>query len=288
MKSTLVTLDQIVGVIVLYNTRLQDSETFISIKRSLKFSSSTMDIIIYDNSTIAAFRNESIFLLDNVNIHYFHDPSNPGVGKAYNASAHYSEMKLSGKKWILLLDQDTSFPTNAICKYVDHVNQYPDQVMFVPLLYTKAGVYSPCKYFFKRGVVWRDVKAGLHSIKYKTVLNSGCLIKLEAYLHLGGYDERIKLYFSDFNFVDRYRSRYKQFVITDIVCRHDLSDLGDLSLSATVPRFTRYCKDSHNSSDDSLDLLLLFITVMLRAVKLSFKYKEVIFIKIVFKTYINK
>jgi len=70
------------AILVLYNTKPEHSESFISLSKNLENSGSKMDIVVYDNSPEPVYRKEASF--EDWNIHYIHDRSNPGVNKVYN------------------------------------------------------------------------------------------------------------------------------------------------------------------------------------------------------------
>ena len=278
---------QILGVIVLYDLNFKDSITVQSLNASLKTVSTMMDVVIYNNSKKCDIEDGTVFNYDHLRIHYFHNPFNPGVSKAYNFSVDYGIEKLN-KEWILLLDQDTFFPLDTITEYINNMHAYSNQVLFVPLLSTNNGIYSPSKYYFKKGFIWKNIETGLCLIENRSILNSGLLIKIDAYLKGGGYNEKIKLYFSDFNFIDRYRKHYKSFVILDLICLHELSDLTFNDSKTLITRFNQYCKDSYNSAESTLDIIFLFLTVLLRSFKLALRYKSLTFLKVFLKTYLKK
>ena len=156
------------AVLVLYETRLEHCESFLSLSKNLKNSGSKMDIVVYDNSPEPAYEKKASF--DNWNIHYIHDGSNPGVSKAYNEG--FKIGKELNKKWLLLLDQDTTFPQDALIKYFDAMNSYKNSVLFAPVLIVNNKIYSPSRYYLKRGFHLKSIKVGFNTIRNKTLLNS--------------------------------------------------------------------------------------------------------------------
>ncbi len=275
-------IEDILAVIVLYKQKLETSLTLISLNKSLLKSGRLLKIIIYDNGPDAYYQEKNFRFLQ-FEVSYIHNFENPGVSKAYNVAAAVA--KQTGKTWLLLLDQDTEFPENAIEIYLKAINEYSQQKLFVPVLHSPNGNYSPCKYYFKSGFIWKHITPGIYNLKHKNLLNSGILIDLNLYLKAGGYKEKIKLYFSDFNFIDRLKSIHKEFVVIDAVCNHKLSDLTNVDLSASKNRFKIYCEGSFHSAEKKMDYIPLFITVFLRSMLLSFRYKNLIFMKIFFTVY---
>lgn len=271
-------------VIVIYNTKLENSITFSSLTNSLKeINDGKVNLVVYDNSPKSQEIESDSF--PEWSITYIHDLQNPGVSKAYNVAAKISR-KL-GLKWILLTDQDTEFPKNAISSYLESVNNYKDIKLFVPILKSGGVPYSPCKYYFGKGVIWKKASAGVYSLKNKSVLNSGIFVNLDAFTSAGGYNESIQLYFSDFDFISRFEKIFPNFCVIDLLCNHELSDVVKVDLGAAKRRFNYYCEGAYQSSNSKLHFIQLFITIFLRSVKLSVKYKSIEFLKIFFKYYLR-
>jgi len=86
----------VLGIIVLYNTRVTESKTISSLNEALTISNTYLDVIVYDNS-LNRTADKNNFKYGRLNIRYVHDPSNAGVSKAYNWGAKYAD-KIPGKK----------------------------------------------------------------------------------------------------------------------------------------------------------------------------------------------
>ncbi|MCX9026379.1 MAG: glycosyltransferase [Candidatus Methanoperedens sp.] len=261
---------------VLYETRLEHCESFLSLSKNLKNSGSKMDIIVYDNSPKPVYEKEARF--ENWIIHYIHDRSNPGVSKAYNEG--FKIGKELNKKWLLLLDQDTTFPQDALAKYFDAMNSYKNSVLFAPVLMLNDKIYSPSGYYLKRGFHLKSINAGFNSIKNRTLLNSGMCISLAAFEKIGGFNEKIKLYFSDYNFIDKYRRHFVSFIVVDTICEHKMFTIENKNAESLLNRFMYYCEGARNSSENYTDFSLYFSFAFLRAIKLSITFKTFGFIKI--------
>lgn len=276
-------LSSIMGVAVIYNTAIEESDTLITLNKSAFSLGETLDIILYDNSREPQ-NQKSLELFTNLRSTYYHDSTNPGVSKAYNyAAGEAAKMK---KDFILLLDQDTRSPEEALERYLEAINAYPKQYLFCPILQTPRGIDSPTKYFFRRGAVWADVKPGIHSLKNRNVLNSGLLVNLQVFQLLGGYNEKIELYYSDFDFANRFRKKYQEMVVINLICFHSVADIEKPDVVSAISRFGHYVKGSYYSIFTYTDYIYLFITVMLRSVKLSFRYRNLKFLQLFFKQYL--
>jgi len=275
-------VDQIIAVVVIFNTKIEESETLISLSGSLAQTSDSMDLVVYDNSLHPVWESGSVFTMEFFRIHYFHDPSNPGVSKAYNFAARYAQQLK--KRWILLLDQDTSFPIDTISTYVSALKNHPTIKLFAPVLkLSDDRILSPSRYFFKRGFALKKITPGLHSLKRISPLNSGMLIELDTFIISGGYNEKIKLDFSDFQFIERFKKNSDQFCIINVISLHEFSD-EETNTVKLNERFFFYCDGAKNSEKSSFcDRLIYFMVVLLRATNLVYRTKDIIF----YKTFIH-
>src|SRR5688500_13697253 len=103
-------LSELLIVVVFYKTTPRDAVALSSLNAALRDSSTAPHIFIYDNSP-----DPSALVHENAT--YVHDPENGGVSRAYNrASDHASRMN---KKWMLLLDQDTSVSITLFSQMIE-------------------------------------------------------------------------------------------------------------------------------------------------------------------------
>lgn len=271
------TLDEILVVIVIYKENLKDSVSFKTITECLKnhIWEHSVDIFVYDNSP-KRMVEDNLECYQKWNVHYAHNPSNPGVSKAYNEG--FKIAKELNKSWMLILDQDTYFPENALLKYCESVVYNHQAIIHAPVLMSLGNICSPCKYYFKRGFPLKSITPGYMEFKNRNLLNSGLLIKCDAFEKVGGYDEKVKLYFSDFNFVDKLRKIYTNFVVIDLICQHGNSSVEISDLENSVKRFGFYCEGAKNSSQEYLALVWLFLFAFIRGFKLSLNFKNFKFI----------
>jgi GT2 family glycosyltransferase len=274
-------IDKLIGIVVLYNTSIKESKTITSINEGLLKNTEILELIVYDNSTQSEIKDGSIFSVGHLKIHYFHDPSNPGVSKAYNFASRYA-LQLK-KRWILLLDQDTTFPIDAISTYIAAIKDYPAIKLFAPVLSLSDGrIVSPSRYFCKRGFALKNITSGVHSLKNISPINSGILIDLDAFTICGGYNEKVKLDFSDFQFIERFKRNFNQFCVLNIIALHEFSN-AETNTEKLNQRFVYYCDGAKNSErNTSGDWLKYFIVVLVRATSLVYRTKNIVF----FKTFI--
>jgi GT2 family glycosyltransferase len=279
-------IDRIMGVVVLYNTLIEESITLKSLSKSLAANHLSLDLMVYDNSEYSKLQTGSTFIFQQFNIHYYHDRLNSGLGKAYNLAAKIALEK--HKNWIFLLDQDTNFPIESISEYLDALKGSLQYMLFTPLLkLSNNSILSPCKYYFKRGFALTSIATGKNSFKNRTLINSGMLINLDSFALCGGYNEAIKLDFSDVDFIERFKKNHSEFYLINLTCLQDFSnnrtEIADLN-----KRFINFCDGAfqcpkRNFSDKFQYLLVVF----LRATTLTLRTKNFIFFKTFIKNYIR-
>ncbi|MBW4561956.1 MAG: hypothetical protein KME32_12535 [Mojavia pulchra JT2-VF2] len=270
-------LKKLLVVLVLYKTDLNHSDSFKSLSYCLEKNSSTLDILIYDNSPLPML-NPKEMDYQNWYINYIYDETNPGVGKAYNTG--YKVGRQMDKQWLLLLDQDTKFEPDALLKYYQAVYSNRNSFLFAPILTSDIGeLYSPCKYAFRRGFPLKNIVPGLHNTKNISLLNSGLLINMDIFEKVGGYNEDLKLDFSDFEFIDRYKQINNFFFLINTKCLHGFSSQQD-SMEAALNRFGRYCESIQVLTKIHIDAFILLFFSLVRSCKLSVKFNNYRFIYI--------
>lgn len=261
----MIDFDSILIVIVIYNIKLDESPAFRSLTDALA-RDQPVSLFVYDNS----LSPQRIITHARWDISYWHNASNPGVSKAYNEGFRFA--KKTNKKWLLLADQDTIFPANCFDEYIKAANEHP---IVVPTLRDKFGIASPLRFYFGGG---QRVK----SFGNKTILklrdflfhNSGVMIATETFERAGGYDERLRLDFSDFAFVHRLRAHCREFVVADFSCTHRLATSEATSLDERLLRFESYASAGRyfNKTYASSNWLLL-PRIFLRGIKFCLQYR---------------
>lgn len=213
----------------------------------------------------------------NIHIIYISDIHNSGVSHAYNIGWELAQ-KMQ-KQWVLLLDQDTSFPIDSIKKYREQIEL--GRLLCAPLLVLNNGFFSsPCNYKWGIGRPTKNIQTGLLDLHNKSILNSGLLINLDIFQKIGGYNENIPLDFSDHEWFERVRLHYKTIYIMDLICKHNLSVI-ETDVTKVLNRFKYYLKGAKEYQKNKAPRGLSFI-VFLRTIKLSFKFKTLNFLRYYF------
>lgn len=183
---------KILPIIVLYNTKLEDSSTFNTLNASLAASnkSYSIDMVVYDNSPVPT----SVKTILSPNILYVHDAENGGISKAYNCALDIALQR--GFEWLLLLDQDSELPQDFVanCFYELQLQQEnPSIAAIVPIVYCGSKLISPCKVGWG-GKIFPLVDHRLRVQKHEiTAINSGALVKVAFLDSIGGFNNEFWL-----------------------------------------------------------------------------------------------
>jgi len=276
--------NRVLLVVVLYKQNISQSLTLMSLNEELVLLGIRMDVFIYDNSPDKQY-DQNNFQWNNFDIFYVHDASNPGLSKAYNRGATKAE-ELE-KEWLLLLDQDTTFPKEYLKENRDQVIAYPDTSLFVPLLKLKNGVlFSPCINKHKRGYPAGQLAPGKYNLWKYSPVNSGMLIRLSLFKAAGGYNEKVKIDFCDFQFLEKVREFKDDFHVINATGLQDFSAF-DYSPEKQQARFTQYLEDAFNCEKPQFtDKLGFLYTVTRHALGLTVKLRSLKFIGLYIKNYL--
>ena len=274
----------ILAILVLYKQKLDQSKTFLSLFGSL---SRVRDIflLIYDNSPIP-MHDPAEFAPYSATMQYISDTSNPGVSKPYNTGARLAQSLK--KQYILLLDQDTLFPQDAISGYVEAIKAHEDCALFAPVLDCSGQIFSPCWHGFNIYLPLRNVRPGRVSTRNRSLLNSGMCVAVNAFEKAGGFDETIPLYFSDHDFMRRYRQSFDSLFVLDMICSHDLLDKGPPDISSALIGFDYFCKGAKNSIKRPHDLFSVLPMSLARLARLSVRFRSPAFFRLFINAFFGK
>ncbi|MBK0381143.1 glycosyltransferase family protein [Mucilaginibacter segetis] len=264
-------MEDLLAVLVLYNMPLAKSATFLSINASLKKSTQSLQMVVYDNTPVcnADFEEGQSYSIDNISITYIPDENNSGVSRAYNVANNIALQ--TGKKWLLLLDQDTDFPEHTIPAYANAISSYPEGVLFAPIMVVNHHtIISPCKFRYMRGFSLDHISPGIHNLKNLSVINCGMCISTLAFKKNKGYNEGIKLDFSDHDFIKRFHNTVTDsFIVIDLQVTHELSTEKKNTTGADLIRFNYYLQGMRNMSASVGERFILNLNAFIRALKLS-------------------
>ncbi len=255
----------ILFVIVLYKCKLKYSDTFITLSESLKHYKYRFDLLVYDNSPEPS---EESLEFPGINLTYLSDTKNSGVSKAYNKGAEVAAGM--NKKWMILLDHDTIFPVDTITEYLLAIKEYPGKKLFAPIvLIDDKKIISPAHFKFMRGFYSKKVNTGINNLVGYSIINSGMCINLEAFNKNSGYNELIKLDFSDHDFIKRFKKSIgNKFIIINLKVYHELSSVTRNSFESDMIRFDYYLDGAKHISSSTGERFLVKINAIVRSLKL--------------------
>lgn len=277
-------MEEFIAVLVLYKSGLKESKTFLSICRSLEKNNQELDLVVYDNTP--EYNDNlptGVSTIGNVNVTYCQDYDNSGVSKAYNTGQAIG--KLRGKKWIILFDQDTSFPENTITKYIEATHAFPNEKLFSPIMVANGKtIISPCHFKFMRGFSVKEIKTGINSLNNFSVINCGMCIDIKSFDQNKGYNELIKLDFSDHDFVKRFKKTVTdRFIVIDLKVHHELSSTSKNSKYSDLVRFDYYLEGSKYISSSLIERSFLKFNSTMRGLKLSLIHRSFSFLNKILK-----
>ncbi len=267
---------KILVVCVIYNEKLQETITYKSLLIHCE------NIFIIDNSPIPF--NPSSYWQKGWT--YQNHPENIGLSKAYNEAAKFAYD--NGYDWILLCDQDTYFPSNALQYYIDAIKNNPTVNLFCPRVKLDTGEYmspTPIKNYLT-SLSDRSI-FGEFSLSKFCVINSGMLINVSAFISVGGYNDLVWLDFSDIQFIERFKNKYKNAYALSIECIQSFSN-KDTDFEKKLKRFTIFCQSIKNFiPTEKWKKLWILIVVLRRATSLSVQNKTTKPFSIFYKNYLQ-
>ncbi|KIM09182.1 MAG: hypothetical protein KU28_00630 [Sulfurovum sp. PC08-66] len=270
-------MKKILVCIVIYKKNVFDIDILF-----LKEYENIISLFVYDNSPIAQSAPEV------PNLFYEHDSLNSGVSRAYNQA--YKKAKELGVDALLLLDQDSKFSTTMLEKYFLLYEKYGKDYIYAPIVCdeNKTKVYSPAYLNHFVGKAQRFNEFGykeLYSLDGKSVINSGLMIPMAAFQKIGGYNEKLKLDFSDVYFIEKYKEINENIVLVDLYLEHTLSGDEGKDFAREYNRFRYYCSASRELGL-SLKKKVIWSPIR-RLLRLILKYRMLSFIKIFYSYYLK-
>ena len=275
--------DSTLAVIVIYNEMIDASDSLNSLDRAFT-SNLKMDVLVYDNSKAPQSIENNKFT--KFNFIYYHNPENAGIGAAYNMGGEIAIKR--SKKWLLLLDQDTNFATDYFVKMNEASLQNPDIKLFAPILKLSTDtILSPCNFKFYHGSHLKHISPGINALSNNQPINSGIIVRLDAFLKAGGYNEKVKLDYSDHQFIERFKKTEKVYYVINSVGEQNFSGLEN-DLEKILTRFKYYCNGAlHFETNAVYNKYVLHFFLYLKLIKNSVKHKTLGFFKVYFSALSN-
>jgi glycosyltransferase involved in cell wall biosynthesis len=224
---------RVFAILVVYGQKAVDCSSYRSLMSTP--AGAQMQWLVYDNGSVAD-------LAPPTGAKYEHHPENKGVSAAYLRGATLAEA--AACDWLLLLDQDSIFAADWWEAYADAVHKHVDQKLFVPLIRHANKILSPARLRWGRAWLHPSVPATVFLLQQYAPINAGMLIELTAYKACGGHRAAVALDFSDFAFVQNFKTRHTQAVLVDTQLQHQLSGVEAADYELRLRRFRWYCRDA--------------------------------------------
>lgn len=257
---------KILPIVVIYNIDWK----LCNIYKSL-FSQYGKEILLYDNS-IKDFNK----IYKSKSIHYIHDKSNSGVSTAYNCGAKWA--KKHGFSHIVLFDDDTILPPQYIDLLYEAIRNNPNSNIFVPTLKYNNGerIFSPINVSgLKRN---KQLKPNRYSLKRYLPVNSGSCINIKCFFSVGGFNEKIPLDFSDFDFFTRLSKNTDSFRLIDCQGEQYFSN-NETEPNKLIERYKLYLQ----GAKEFCHPYKIQLQVFKHSLSLFVRTHKIVFIKLYFK-----
>lgn len=210
-------------VIVLYGKCLSESSSICSLMASGNLLQGRCRLIVWDNSPIPCHPEEIESLQNRIGLtlDYRHNNGeNIPLSTLYNRTIQL----LSDQEMLVILDDDSVFEADFFIKADQAIHTYPDADLFLPVVRNGKDIVSPAAMVGFKGHYLQEVQPGPMPCHHRTAINSGMIISARYLKHeFEGYDERIRFYFTDNDFMSRFTASHQQFIVLDYTVQHTLN-----------------------------------------------------------------
>lgn len=211
---------QFLALIVVYGTdpvRTSSLQTLLA----NEFDRNRLRTLVWDNSPHPKAKVEE---LQRAGVLYRSTPENLGLSRIYNCVI--AEDLVAGEH-LLLLDQDTVLPVDFLPTVEAAIGQHPDIDLFLPMIQANGNWVSPLDYFLGWGRYWSAPRSGRMKSAHVCAINSGMVIAARYLKGRQVYDERLRFYGTDTQFMLDYADCRNELVVLNTQLVHDLSFFSD-------------------------------------------------------------
>ena len=270
-------------LIVLYECKVKESLSYLSLLKSLEHLSNSK-LILWDNSpSIQSIDTDNISFLQYVE--YIHTPENMSLSKIYNRVIQENEEY----DYMIILDQDSSFSSDYLEKLNSAIIKQPSINLFLPLIKSEQTIVSPGDYKIFKGSYWKKERYGIIDAKNILAINSGMVINFNYLKNIyKGYNERLRFYGTDTSFMLEYADDNDSLFVIDYVFKHKSALLDrDENFNKKIIRlndlfFSWRIIHEHKK----FNLILINIFILIKTFKLVIKYRNVKYFELL-KIYIH-
>ncbi len=211
-------------VVVLYGKQPRQSTTLMSLSAMAAEEKRDLRLCIRDNSPepfSEQQKSELNGMLANIRYEYRHNKGdNLPLSRIYNESIH----ELDEKEYLVLFDDDSEFTSDYFRVARASIKVHPDVHLFLPIVHYGNVLVSPAAMRYFKGHFFSSVTPGLMPCKNTSAINSGMIISAQYLKHdFEGYDEHIRFYGTDNDFMSRYTASHETMYVMDYHMRHTLN-----------------------------------------------------------------
>lgn len=211
-------------LIVIYNKSPEDSSSIVSLSNTDDRFKTNMRCLVCDNSKTEFTepqKNKLNILLKGVEYQYVY---NNGINKPLSKIYNETIKTLRDEEYLIILDDDSVFDSKLFEESSRAIKENKDIDLFLPVIYNNGTAVSPAVLRGFKGHYIKNIKTGRTSCKNITAINSGMIIKAK-YLKedYEGYNEDIKFYFTDNDFMSKYDQAHKELFVLNYRMNHTLN-----------------------------------------------------------------
>lgn len=211
-------------VVVLYKKQPRQSSTLMSLSTMSAEVKSGLHICIRDNSPEAFTSDEKQELDDllaDISFVYRHNQGNNlPLSRIYNEAIS----ELDDRQYLVIFDDDSEFTADYFLSACRSIEKQTDCDLFLPIVHYDNTIVSPASFHYFKGHNFKEVFPGMMSCKNIFAINSGMIISARYLKHgFEGYDERIRFYGTDNDFMSRYTASHSMLCVLDYNMHHTLN-----------------------------------------------------------------
>lgn len=267
-------------LIVIFNKLLNESETMLSLQNCNGINNGNIHLHIWNNSPLSLHDDEKEWVKANFNnckVSIYEDGINHYLSHVYNKIISLVSMD----SLLILLDHDSMLPINFLEDIHNVVNDAKNANinLFLPVIMSHNDVVSPAyEKFFQHS--YNISNQGIVDTNHLMAINSGMCIRT-SYLktQFPGYNEKLKFYATDNDFMLKYRNDNKYAYIFSSIIKHSLNFVED-DVNSKVRRFKAMKEGAIIIAKDkgALSVALEHLRFCFLVFKYSFKYRTLKFI----------
>lgn len=247
-------------LVVVFNKTLGECETCVSMLRwKPSVRSQIAELYIWNNSSFSIpQKDKDIFqqYFPDTSVQFIEDGVNHPLSEVYN-----EVIKNTSEDGILVLwDHDSTIPEEYLGCLLNACKENHSINLFLPQVFFNNNLVSPAKMFYFWGRRISEISPGPHESIHMTAINSGMAIRC-AYLKFSfpGYNDRIKFYGTDSDFMYKYSMQNSHFFVLPISLKHELNSFSKTDLNDSIRRY-RDIKNGLLQLSKGFPLIAKFLT----------------------------